>query len=321
MTYEAFKQTVRAYLIQELGDGYDVQETSQTKNNDTVLDALVVHKRGDETGRMINLNAMYQLVAEGKCSMLQMMTSLIKECVAKPPLTWKNLSWITDYEQAKHKVCCKLVNTAANQEILKEVPSVPYLDLSIVFVVDILPTIDGPDRAYTVQVTNKMMEAWGVSTGELFPVAMENTQRAYPAMLQSMEETLTEIVKASGREMPEAYKQEMRENFEARPMFVLSCLGHTNGAIAITYPDVLKIVADKAGCDLAIIPSSIHEWIIVADNDKSDLTFLNVQIEETNRQFIQSEERLADHAYIYSRETGTLRILTQEEALRFKWHS
>ena len=321
MTYEAFKQTVKVYLMQKLGDGYDVQETSQAKNNDTVLDTLVVHKRGAETGRAINLNGMYQLVSEGKYSMLQMMTSLVRACLEKPPFTWKNLSWITEYEQAKHKICCKLINTAANQELLKEIPSVPYLDLSIVFIVDILPTIDGPDRAYTIQVTNKMLEAWGVSTDKLFPVAMENTQRSYPAMLQSMEETLAEIVKESGYEMPEACKQEMRENFEERPMFVLSCLGHTNGAIAITYPDVLKIVADKAGCDLAIIPSSIHEWIIVADNDKSDLTFLNAQIEETNRQFIQSEERLADHAYMYSRESGMLRILTQEEALRFNWHS
>ena len=321
MTYEAFKQTVRMYLMQELGDGYDVQETSQTKNNDIVLDTLGVHKRGDETGRMINLNAMYQLVAGGKYSMSQMMTRLIHECVAKPPFTWKNLSWITDYEQAKHKICCKLVNTAANQELLKEVPSVPYLDLSIVFIVDILPTIDGPDRAYTIRVTNKMMEAWGVSTDELFQIAMENTQKSYPAMLQSMEETLTEIAKANGHEMPEACKQEMREDFEKRPMFVLSCLGHTNGAITITYPDVLKIVADKAACDLVIIPSSIHEWIVVADNDKSDLMFLNTLIEDVNRQFIQSEEHLADHAYMYSRKTGTLRILIQEEAFSFNRHS
>lgn len=321
MTYEAFKQTVIMYLMQELDDSYDVQETSQTKNNDIVLDTLIVHKRGAETGRVINLNGMYQLVATGKYSMSQMLTSVVRECVAKPPFTWKNLSWIADYEQAKHKICCKLVNTAANKELLKEVPSVPYLDLSIVFIVDILPTIDGPDRAYTIQVTNAMLEAWGASTDELFPVAMENTQRSYPATLQSMEETLIEIARANGREMPEACKQEMHADLGKRPMFVLSCLGHANGAIAITYPDVLKIVADKVGCDLVVIPSSIHEWIVVADNDKNDLMFLNTFIEGVNEQFIQSEEHLANHAYMYSRKTGTLRILTKEEAFRFNWHS
>lgn len=50
-------------------------------------------------------------------------------------------------------------------------------------------------------------------------------------------------------------------------LYVLTNDAAHNGAACVLYPDKLKDLADEFGSDLLILPSSIHEVLIIADSE------------------------------------------------------
>ena len=73
------------------------------------------------------------------------------------------------------------------------------------------------------------------------------------------------------------------------------------GAVHIYYTDIFRDFCkanDLSGC--FILPSSIHEIIIVADDDISRKGDLDVIVQGANASVVDADEYLADHAYYYS---------------------
>ncbi len=90
------------------------------------------------------------------------------------------------------------------------------------------------------------------------------------------------------------------------PMLTLTNKRRYNGAVCIYYPSVLKEVSETLNSDLIIIPSSIHETIIVPYLGDGDVECCNNMIREVNKQHVAAEEVLSDHAYIYDRKSMSL---------------
>ena len=87
-----------------------------------------------------------------------------------------------------------------------------------------------------------------------------------------------------------------------------------NGAACVLYPDKLKDLADEFGSDLLILPSSIHEVLIIADSEnftEPDYHVFCNTIKNVNRESIQPEDFLSDNMYLYRRETDNLQIFTE----------
>lgn len=80
-----------------------------------------------------------------------------------------------------------------------------------------------------------------------------------------------------------------------------------NGSIGILCPDLLKNFADEIQDDLYIIPSSIHEVLLVpAGETAGNGRELSEMVQEVNRTQVEREETLSDHVYFYSRETDRI---------------
>ena len=54
--------------------------------------------------------------------------------------------------------------------------------------------------------------------------------------------------------------------------------------------------------DFYILPSSVHEVILVPTTSKKDLQKMSDMVESVNTSTLLPEEILSDHAYYYSRE-------------------
>ena len=108
---------------------------------------------------------------------------------------------------------------------------------------------------------------------------------------------------------------------EMHQMYILTNRNKINGAGCILYPDVLKTFADMMVHDLYIIPSSVHETLlipifpddedVVEDPDSiyygmTQEEMLNAMIQEVNITQLTPEEVLSDHAYKYIRATGEI---------------
>ena len=79
-----------------------------------------------------------------------------------------------------------------------------------------------------------------------------------------------------------------------------------NGASVMLYKDPLRDFANYMGHDLYILPSSIHEVILIPAYDHDSYDELTSMVKEVNSTQLSKEEILSDHVYFYSRETGQI---------------
>lgn len=74
------------------------------------------------------------------------------------------------------------------------------------------------------------------------------------------------------------------------------------------YKGILKDFADHMESNLYILPSSIHEVILLLEEDTDDVNDLFRMVEETNRTVVDQEEVLSDSVYYYDREKDKITI-------------
>ena len=76
------------------------------------------------------------------------------------------------------------------------------------------------------------------------------------------------------------------------------------GAGTILYDGVLKRFAEKAGCDIYILPSSLHEVLLVPGTMKISVDDLKEMVKDVNRTVVSAEDFLSDNVYVYRRIFG-----------------
>lgn len=81
-------------------------------------------------------------------------------------------------------------------------------------------------------------------------------------------------------------------------MFVLTNDTKVNGAAAILNDDTRQEIADKVG-DFYVLPSSIHETLIIPKDAGMELRDLEQMVQEVNQTQVAPQERLSDHVYEY----------------------
>ena len=86
------------------------------------------------------------------------------------------------------------------------------------------------------------------------------------------------------------------------PMYVLSNQQKLFGAACMLYPGVLKEFAKKLQNDFFILPSSVHEIILVPAEKGTDKDTLREIVTDINRTQVAEDEVLADSVYYYNRD-------------------
>lgn len=145
-----------------------------------------------------------------------------------------------------------------------------------------------------------------------FRIALKNTPRLFPPVLKGISDILAEAVREEGKEkikiqLPDFLKPD-RELF-----YVLSTESCICGSTALLYKNALQKIAEWLNTDLVIIPSSIHEVLVMALNEWIDIRELKDLLHEVNREEVPEKERLSDHIYLYRREQGRLEMVRNME--------
>ena len=99
-----------------------------------------------------------------------------------------------------------------------------------------------------------------------------------------------------------------RETGLSVQLYLLTNQRGYNGATAIFYEGVLKEFAERVGKDLIILPSSIHEVLLIPDDGTSSYEMLSALVREVNRSEVPRRDQLSDHIYRYLREKDCLEI-------------
>ena len=94
----------------------------------------------------------------------------------------------------------------------------------------------------------------------------------------------------------------------AIPMYILTNEQELNGASALLYGDILKDFANKKGADMYILPSSIHEVIMVPADRINDPTKLLSIVHDANTTVVSTGDVLSDSVYYYDRKKDQILV-------------
>lgn len=128
--------------------------------------------------------------------------------------------------------------------------------------------------------------------------------------VKGMTETMLELI---GDDLPEEFLEEMLPAEEM--MYVVVNESKINGATALLDKSTMKAVQEKIGEDnFFVIPSSIHEILIVPESKVSDPADLKSMCESVNATEVSIQDRLGDNIYRY--DGKSLRICNSIEELQ-----
>lgn len=303
MSFDGFCTCVRMDIQKRLGGGFEVSLKDIIKNNDTMLKGLIIMEQGTNMHPTVYMEYFYEQYKAGRT--LEEIEDNVLQIYQENRREEKfDITFFTKWNVMKERVIYKLVNFDRNRELLKEVPHRKMLDLAVVYEY-FLDTDD--NRSASILIRNDHMEAWGVTSDELYAVALKNTPELMGYRLCSIEEIVREIYGIRVDSLPDSGKPEKN----TMPMYVLTNEHKFHGAGCILYGNLLKKIADKWGCDICIIPSSIHETILIPMSAVGNCEVTSQMVREVNQTQVSPEEILSDHVYQFNRETGE--IIMQEE--------
>lgn len=291
MNYQQFVSTLNQTTSQLFESGITVRIHSALKNNGARRTGLTISQEGSNISPTIYLEEYYQQFQNGRNleDIAQSLVRLYHEVKFEHP--WE-VNQVQDFQYAKSRLACKLIHFEKNQALLKDIPHVPYLDLAIVFFLLLETTEKG---SATILITNDILEYWGVPLELLYRLAIENTPRLLQAECKPMQVVICELL---GQPCP--------EEEEESGMYVLSNHHRHFGAACILYDRVLEDIGNQLNEDYYVLPSSIHEMIILPVSCLSDQMDLDSMITEINETQVSEEEVLSDHAYYFSRKENRL---------------
>ena len=205
-----------------------------------------------------------------------------------------NMDFFKDFSQVEDGIFHKVVNYEKNRKLLNDVPYFRWHDLAVIFYYGMENAAFG--RA-SVMIHNSHLDMWGKSAEEVYRIARRNMKRSMPELLLPMQKMMEELMIK-------------RMNEDELTLYVLTNREKIFGASAMLYSEKLKELADRFGCDLLILPSSVHEVLIVPDDRKREYDYYRWMVKEVNTTQVDPEEILSYNLYRYDRKKEEIEEIT-----------
>ena len=289
-------QKVQSSIQKELGIPFTVELKMVRKNNNVMLHGLMITTEGRNVTPTIYLEQFWNAYQEGM-PYREVVRRVLEVYGKDKPMRSIDMEFFKDFDKVRDRVCYRLVGTVDNKDMLEDVPHVEFLDLAVCFFYAYKGDILGEG---SILIHNSHMEMWKTCVTELMKVARENTPKLFPWQCNTMEEVLKEVLETD--QIDEMLEDEL-------PMKVLSNRQRMNGAACLIYPEVLERLAEEYKTDLYILPSSIHETILLADSGNERPGELKSMIVQVNRTQVAPEEVLTDSLYRYDRGKKRVEII------------
>ena len=299
--YQEFQESLMEAVSLELNkQGTYHCELTKTQKNNVVLSGLSIRKDGKASAPIIYLNDSYQSYLQGK-PLQQISRQLVEFYRSQEIPEFDHINFV-DYEKMKERLRVRLVSKENNEAYYKRGPYRIHPMGAEVLYVEVDRNESG---SMSTQVTNAMAESWKMPKEELFQIALKNTQNSDKVWFQSMNEAMSEIMTGNAE-----------DDFDS-PMYVLSNKDTQYGATVALYPDVLKQISKQIGSDYYILPSSVHELLILKKKD-CDITEkeLRSMVREINQSIVSPEEILGNEVFEYRADMDRVKKCGKEDRVR-----
>lgn len=295
--YNEFKEKLKEATEKELGDGIKASFSMCKKNNGKVEEGIMLQERRRGLELNISIQDFYEIyLTTGD---IERSAQLILDDADTGRYT-EILEKADNWEEIRGLISARVINFGWNQEMLKTVPYKKFHDLAVCFYITLHMSLK---NSITVTVGKGMLERWGKDTEDLWEVAMNNLNKEdfHIWELGELIGTLSDI------------KLE-KENKGVKDSYVLSNTFRMYGAVSMFCTEMLSALAERLEKDLFVIPSSIHEVILIPDDGIMKAHKLRRLLVTVNENVVERKEWLSNELYYFSREKGG--VITCEELLR-----
>ncbi len=288
MKIEDFGRLLAEEVRNLMGGGYDVQYQEVLKNNGVVYHALTVRKTERFVAPTIYFDELYQQYRQG-AMILDIAKEMVNTYNRFMPSRDENMDFFEDFSKVCRKLFFKVVNFKKNKKKLEDVPYRRLMDMAMVPLCRVESDLLG-EGVITIQKSH--LKEWEISEDELWENISEYAAKTAPPKVEGLMDMLEHITGAEA---------------EAGDMCGIYVVSNTNGCLgasAAFYPGVLKGISEDFESDLFIVPSSIHEVLVIPDPSlEMDTASLREIIHEVNSTTVSEEEVLSDNLYRYDLET------------------
>lgn len=209
---------------------------------------------------------------------------IAKEIRRENEIIQKNIKALSHMQ--KFPVTAAVVSYEPNKKWLKEIPHERIEDLAVYAKIEL-----GPDSC--VKVNTELLSRLHRTKEELLKEAKQNL--AKKAVFKSMQDVVLDQLLKKGADPEIAHA--IAELETKIPLWILTNQNSYEGAGLIACPEVLKNIYDQIGGEYYVLPSSIHEVIILPKDFPMDVDELKKTVEMVNQDCVKDIDRLSDEVY------------------------
>lgn len=278
VSYEVFEKSFLANL--ELAGLKFEKNDVQKINSEYPIRYGVWEKDSDgKVSCLISINEYYDICADNDipCELfiVKSINSIKKALKNKPNVA-------TDFDLVKDKIILCIVDTEKNKKFLENICHHEFEDLSVYYRVIVNET-DSNLSSYAIP--ESLADTWEKTEEDLFDIAIANNPYY---SIHSIEYEMAKIL----------YDKETVDDLNS-PLLVAKVNREQYGASCIAYPSFFEYVAKKINVNYFILPSSIHEVMILKDSGNEDINALKDMVSGINREEVSTDMVLNNSIYYY----------------------
>lgn len=289
MDLQTLAQGVAEKIRKEMGEGYLISVTTNLKNNSTEQIGITFVHQQENASPTIYINDLLEQMLRDERKPGEVVREVLSRYENSMTASEEIKRMDLDLPSCKNRVVYRLISRERNKKMLEDFPYIPFLDMAITFHI-----VVGVKQTYiqTIKIDKRLQEKWGVSVEQLLKMANSNTEKIFPLEISD----LNKIVKQHL-----TIKEDEQTETGGPDMIVITNTTGLFGASAVLYEEVMQNIADEIESDLFVIPSSVHEMILVpAEDEKLYFVFCDL-VRKINENFVSRDEILSDRVYIYLR--------------------
>lgn len=303
MSFEEFTENVLKEIRVRAGGAFQVRKHDVTKNNHVKLTGIAVRREGTDIEPCFYLDELYREYESGGMEFEETVDEVYRLILKSmdDDVPDVDLSGFTEWETVQGNVYAKLINAEQNREQLGTIPHRMFLDLAVVYYAAVRD--HAKEEVGTILIRREHMEEWGQKEETLYQTAMRNMRADGEADFACIETVVRRI-------LPDiTISDEEGKESQGTNMYILTNNRRRFGAAEILDKKTLRMIADQVGDRFIVLPSSVHETIVLPPKEEAEYMRLADMVRIVNNMEVDIEERLSDHVYVYSRDEEALKIV------------
>ena len=294
-----FRNEVIKELRRLLGNRYQVLPHDGLKNNGIALHGICIHGANETVSPVIYLEEYILLYAAEKMTLKEIAYELFAR-YCKNTMPKNAADHVKDFHMMKDKIRIKVINYSANAQKLELIPHRRFLDLVIVYYLDMEISINS--RNASMEIVNELMEIWNVSESDLYRIGIENMSVKDSFYAYEIIGRSKELLRVKPDREIEQRLRNFQENAGPKAeVYVVSNKKRLFGACCLVNSPFFQKFAERTESNLLIYPLNVTE-VLVCPIEKGNKGCMYIRdMQDINDKAKYREDCLSNSIYLYDR--------------------